>query len=100
STWKPPSTTHSPITRPGTATNGVSIGMPSSHERPSPEVPRSERIEADASAGKYAWSSAEPPATAAGLTHPAAWPADRGRPKNEPSLGGAVSRKLAQAVTQ
>src|SRR5690606_12857378 len=74
--------------------------VPSSHEPPEPSVPRADRSEADASAGRYGWSSALPPSTAAGLTQPATPSPRRGRPNSAPGGGGAPARNVAQVSTQ
>src|SRR5471030_894535 len=88
--------THCAVNRPGTLTNGVSIGLGGvTHARGSADDPTILRP-ADA---RYACSSPLPPPSAAGFTHAACMPSPCTRPKREFAGGGIVERNDEYTMT-
>src|SRR5207248_1602706 len=89
--------THCAVSRPGTLTNGVSIGLGGvTHGRGSAEDPVTLRPAAD----RYAWSSPLPPPSAAGFVQAACSVSPATRPNREFDGGGIVDRNDAYVTTQ
>src|SRR5262245_40688323 len=89
--------THCAVSRPGTLTNGVSIGFGGfTHGRGSAADPVMLRPAAE----RYARNGPLPPPSAAGFAHAAIMPSPCTRPKRELSGGGTVDRNDAYAITQ
>src|SRR6185295_3355471 len=92
-------TTHWDVSRPGTLTNGVSIGFAGAgvtHACGAADDPEILGPPAD----RYAWSAPLPPPSAAGFTQAACMSAPGTRPKRLFSGGGIVDRNDANAIAQ